>query len=146
MTLLGNTIPLLPVAPINMQTYAKALFNGSDQNTNFYANATIYSQLNINIISLNFTNSWPFSFTTGQLSQMITENIPHDFGYLSSYSITNMVRLTTKFHLYLDDNLLLIFFVDDGEALLGSFIAPGLIDYDENAYVLNNIEIGRAHV
>lgn len=139
MTLLGNTIPLIPVAPINMQTYAKALFNGSDQNTNFYANATIYSQLNINIISLNFTNSWPFSFTTGQLTQMIKENIPHDFGYLSSYSITNMVRLTTKFHLYLDDNLLLIFFVDDGEALLGSFIAPGLIDYDESAYVLNNI-------
>ena len=139
MTLLEKKVSLLPVVPINMQNYAQALIKGTNQNTNFYVNATIYSQLQINIISLSFTNGWPFSFTTGQIPQVITENIQQDFGYISAFSMANMVNLTTDIHIYLDSNLLLIFFVDTGNGLLGTFIGPGIIDLEGSGYTLNNV-------
>ena len=137
--LLKSKIPTLPASPINIQHYAQNILNTYNEDAVWFANATILAESNINIFSVNLTNSWPFEFARTQVIQFVDTGIEQDFGLITPLNQTNMVRLTTNITFYLDSDLLMIFFLDDGGAQLSNYLGPGLINNLSASYMRDKI-------
>ncbi|WP_217550126.1 hypothetical protein [Pantoea sp. GbtcB22] len=126
--------------PIEIQSYANGLINSPPTNSDMNAYAQILAESGMNGLTASFDTGWPYTTVTPKFSGILSETVERNYGFINAYGPINIVNLTTQLTVYLDQNVMMVFFQDEVGVVVGSFIAPGLITLQTGSRFMSGIK------